>query len=187
MPYASFHERFPEIAEKETRAITVLNNPELPNDTYGLTEAYCDELECNCRRVFFNVISFKQKKLLATIAFGWEHEKYYAKWMGDNDPRTIKDLKGPALNLASPQSKLAPALLNQIKVVLKDRNYIERLKRHYKLFKNDIKKENQKRIKQRKTVDSKYDVLPSFPQVGRNDPCPCGSGKKYKKCCLTDS
>ena len=22
------------------------------------------------------------------------------------------------------------------------------------------------------------------PQVGRNDPCPCGSGNKYKKCCL---
>ena len=21
------------------------------------------------------------------------------------------------------------------------------------------------------------------PAVGRNDPCPCGSGKKYKKCC----
>ena len=20
------------------------------------------------------------------------------------------------------------------------------------------------------------------PKVGRNDPCPCGSGKKYKKC-----
>jgi len=23
-----------------------------------------------------------------------------------------------------------------------------------------------------------------IPKVGRNDPCPCGSGKKYKKCCL---
>ncbi len=23
-----------------------------------------------------------------------------------------------------------------------------------------------------------------FRDVGRNDPCPCGSGKKYKKCCL---
>lgn len=22
------------------------------------------------------------------------------------------------------------------------------------------------------------------PAVGRNDPCPCGSGKKHKKCCL---
>ena len=24
----------------------------------------------------------------------------------------------------------------------------------------------------------------SLPTVGRNEPCPCGSGKKYKKCCL---
>jgi uncharacterized protein YecA (UPF0149 family) len=22
------------------------------------------------------------------------------------------------------------------------------------------------------------------PKVGRNDPCTCGSGKKYKKCCI---
>ncbi|WP_181942728.1 SEC-C metal-binding domain-containing protein, partial [Klebsiella pneumoniae] len=21
-------------------------------------------------------------------------------------------------------------------------------------------------------------------KIGRNDPCPCGSGKKYKQCCL---
>jgi hypothetical protein len=25
---------------------------------------------------------------------------------------------------------------------------------------------------------------PAMGKVGRNDPCPCGSGKKYKKCCL---
>ena len=23
-------------------------------------------------------------------------------------------------------------------------------------------------------------------KIGRNDPCPCGSGKKYKKCCLAN-
>jgi SWIM/SEC-C metal-binding protein len=22
------------------------------------------------------------------------------------------------------------------------------------------------------------------PRIGRNDPCPCGSGKKFKKCCV---
>lgn len=22
------------------------------------------------------------------------------------------------------------------------------------------------------------------PKIGRNDACPCGSGKKYKKCCM---
>ena len=26
-------------------------------------------------------------------------------------------------------------------------------------------------------------MRPAVPTVGRNDPCPCGSGKKYKKCC----
>lgn len=24
---------------------------------------------------------------------------------------------------------------------------------------------------------------PARPKVGRNEPCPCGSGKKYKRCC----
>ncbi|MBT8492606.1 MAG: SEC-C domain-containing protein, partial [Deltaproteobacteria bacterium] len=26
-------------------------------------------------------------------------------------------------------------------------------------------------------------VVKDSPKVGRNSPCPCGSGKKYKKCC----
>lgn len=26
-------------------------------------------------------------------------------------------------------------------------------------------------------------VVRQAPKVGRNDPCPCGSGKKHKKCC----
>jgi SWIM/SEC-C metal-binding protein len=25
------------------------------------------------------------------------------------------------------------------------------------------------------------------PKVGRNEPCPCGSGKKFKKCCSAAS
>jgi hypothetical protein len=28
-------------------------------------------------------------------------------------------------------------------------------------------------------------VVNPYRNVGRNDPCPCGSGKKFKKCCLT--
>ena len=30
---------------------------------------------------------------------------------------------------------------------------------------------------------SKPEASPETPKVGRNEPCPCGSGKKYKKCC----
>ena len=35
-----------------------------------------------------------------------------------------------------------------------------------------------------KDIPSSQPVHRSEPRVGRNDPCPCGSGKKYKKCCL---
>lgn len=30
----------------------------------------------------------------------------------------------------------------------------------------------------------RLEPIKSAPKVGRNDPCPCGSGKKYKRCCL---
>ncbi|QMS84513.1 SEC-C metal-binding domain-containing protein [Candidatus Xianfuyuplasma coldseepsis] len=30
---------------------------------------------------------------------------------------------------------------------------------------------------------AEYNQLPKPHKVGRNDPCQCGSGKKYKKCC----
>jgi preprotein translocase subunit SecA len=30
----------------------------------------------------------------------------------------------------------------------------------------------------------KQPVKRSEKKIKRNDPCPCGSGKKYKKCCM---
>ncbi|MBR6402550.1 MAG: SEC-C domain-containing protein [Eubacterium sp.] len=41
-------------------------------------------------------------------------------------------------------------------------------------------KEKQKELY--KTEKTSHTVVKA-PKVGRNDPCPCGSGKKYKKCC----
>jgi len=32
--------------------------------------------------------------------------------------------------------------------------------------------------------ENKSKPIISEKKIGRNDPCPCGSGKKYKKCCL---
>ena len=29
-----------------------------------------------------------------------------------------------------------------------------------------------------------HTVVRAGPKTGRNDPCPCGSGKKYKHCCI---
>jgi uncharacterized protein len=33
-----------------------------------------------------------------------------------------------------------------------------------------------------KSLGPKVGTVRKAPEPGRNDPCPCGSGKKYKKC-----
>jgi hypothetical protein len=35
------------------------------------------------------------------------------------------------------------------------------------------------------SFDERQPVVNLFKKVGRNEPCPCGSGRKFKKCCLT--
>jgi hypothetical protein len=30
---------------------------------------------------------------------------------------------------------------------------------------------------------NKAEPIQAAPKTGRNDPCPCGSGRKFKKCC----
>jgi preprotein translocase subunit SecA len=47
-------------------------------------------------------------------------------------------------------------------------------------------KEQKKEQEVQKNTTTKVEKEPQkriAPKVGRNDPCPCGSGKKFKKCC----
>ena len=46
--------------------------------------------------------------------------------------------------------------------------------KYKEMFIDHILKENQE-LKKPKPIEAK--------KIPRNDPCPCGSGKKYKKCC----
>ncbi|MCF7977213.1 MAG: DUF1186 domain-containing protein [Chromatiaceae bacterium] len=53
-------------------------------------------------------------------------------------------------------------------------------------------KAQQKALQERASLRAAAPPQPARPsspaksvKVGRNDPCPCGSGKKYKKCCLS--
>lgn len=175
MFYQPFNERYPAIAEAETRCLLVFNDPELPTDKYALIEAYCNEPGCDCRRVIFNVHARDRGEIVAVITYGWEKISFYEKWLGFHDAEVLHELKGPALNTASIQSELSYILLDRIKIVLQDRNYVERLKRHYTMFKKAVESERPSR---NKSIVKDYGE-----RINRNAPCPCGSGLKYKKCC----
>jgi hypothetical protein len=142
MPYVLLHDHLPQVAERETRTVTVLGeNPwGLPRAQYSLLEMYCDELECDCRRVFLYVVSSSRKGLEVVIAYGWETPEFYARWLKDDDPELVSELMGPVLNLGSPETALAPSILRMVQdLVLQDEAYVGRLRGHYVMFKRHLK------------------------------------------------
>jgi len=108
MNFAPFHSRFPEMAEAETRVLTILRHDKIPAGEYALLESYCERPGCDCRRVILSVVSRRQQQTLAVIAYGWEDKAFYRRWLSDDDPKLIREVKGPALNRMSRQSPLAP-------------------------------------------------------------------------------
>ena len=149
MPYELFYNFYPDLAERETRTL-ILPQPRggLPADAYGLLEMYCNEPGCDCRRVFFMVVGERHEEPLAYVAYGWESREFYARWMHSDAPEDIAELQGPILNLASPQSKYAPALLRLIEsVLLANPAYIERLKRHYRMVRERGRWEGPARVR----------------------------------------
>jgi len=53
------------------------------------------------------------------------------------------------------------------------------------LLKVELKQRTDSSIQAAKNnQNTKYQIQNTKHKVGRNDPCPCGSGKKWKKCCM---
>ncbi len=164
MGYEPFIERFGELGWKETRSATVFENNQygLPPDQYGLLEAYCNDENCDCRRVFFNIASRKRNEIIAVVTYGWETEAFYRKWFGGSESSCIavKEMTGLGLNSASQQSKFAPAALKLVKELLQDPNYVARIKRHYKMFKETV---DGKPIKM--SVPDEISAIPELPRI----------------------
>ena len=134
---APFVSRFPELAAHETRTITLLEaHAGLPAGEYGFLELYCNEPTCDCRRVLLQVCRANQPdKVLATIHYGWESEDFYARWL-HGDREGAREMASASLDPLNPQSRFSAVLLEVFRgVILQDRAYIARLRRHYRMFK----------------------------------------------------
>jgi len=197
MPMELFYHRFPEIAERETRTIKVLRKGAripLPENEYGFTEFYCNEKGCDCRRVMIRVMTPDSMESLATINMGFDSDRSEA---------------GPFLDPLSPQSPYADTLMQCfLDEINNDHAYLVRLQRHYVVFKEKVEGHPYRGrpfeapgsvVRTKKDPGPLLDLLEALvsrtrpdaipvrrpsKKIGRNDRCPCGSGKKYKNCCL---
>src|SRR5438045_9155529 len=69
-----FNSLYPDVAKAETRSLTTRGYPGVPDDEYGLIEAYCPDPGCDCRRVMLNVVSRRQQAHIATISYGFDRD-----------------------------------------------------------------------------------------------------------------
>ena len=142
MPYVPFYQYLPAIAQMETRVITLpsaRNEFGLPAGEYAFVESFCDE--CDCRRVFFNVINRDFKEPVAVITWGWENKNFYIKWFGSDDEDAIREMMGSSLSMMSKQSAISLKVLEMFNKLLVTNNaYTSRVKKHYDLFRNALKK-----------------------------------------------
>jgi hypothetical protein len=141
---------------------------ELHEGKYALIELYCDNPECCCNGGLIQVLnidddgSFRNPdSILALINFSW-----------GNKPNKSWKI---CLHDESPKTSIAKILLKCFKTELKkDKSYANSLVRHYQMIKGQAKY-----ISNEQSASSSKDI-----KIRRNEPCPCGSGKKYKNCCL---
>lgn len=136
---------------------------ELANDKeYVIFEHYCVSPTCDCKNLVADIqeIGPNHKatgKSVATIYYDWSSSE------------TNCD---PILHNESPNNKIALDLLAVYKKHVHQAGYLTRIKTQYA------------KIKAFASDDQTQPILNHQKNIGRNDPCPCGSGKKYKKCCL---
>jgi uncharacterized protein len=55
---------------------------------------------------------------------------------------------------------------------------------HCRPFVEELVALRQREALERQTLPSPAVREKAHFKVGRNDPCPCGSGRKYKRCCM---
>lgn len=100
------------------------------------------------------------------------------------------------MNFTTEAAKNFPEVLSNLLLFLETEGHIKNgtaltatVKENNRQFQKSIPKKEKatkgKKQAVRKTTSKKKTIKKPVSEikVGRNDPCPCGSGKKYKKCC----
>lgn len=137
---------------------------ELTDDKeYIIFEHYCANPACDCKKLVADIQEMGPDgepigTPSAIISYDWS----------SNETSCY-----PTLMDASPRTKTALDLLRVYDKHIHQPEYLLRIKNQYKKIKELALQKQQGRFR-----SSKKDV-------GRNDLCPCGSNKKYKKCCLS--
>jgi tetratricopeptide (TPR) repeat protein len=169
--------------EKRSECIAFLED--MLNDFYDHREQYEDIIDIELNgAIVSDLIELNAEESYPTI------EKLYAAYMlADDMAGDLSEIKKALSDVKSTfYFDKIPTIYDDYQMVVKwnspmpDEEHAEMLA---KIAKNEEEMKENKRIIAEKESELKQLMAQQksgIPKVGRNDPCPCGSGKKYKKC-----
>lgn len=184
MGLADIQEKLNEERKREKRLVHVTNALSRDfldsGDVRKKTKSYRDTAEYVTKSLL-DYLFFKQHKELREI-----HKDHVDAFMLDFAPRKMK--------FTTTTAKQVPEIMEAFLTFLESAGHINNgielaasAKKQSSAFLKSIPREktSRKKTTAKKSTSQKKPVKKKIPEVkvGRNDPCPCGSGKKYKKCC----
>lgn len=116
--------------------------------------------------------------LLQIIDTAWKQNLYELDQLQNSVSLRGYAQKDPLIEYQKESYKLYSAMMNRIRDLMV--SYIFRLQLPPR--RTAAERAQQAAAKNPNNTDQ----TPAKKHIGRNDPCPCGSGKKYKKCCGAD-
>jgi hypothetical protein len=131
----------------------------LEGKSYMVLDQYCLQPSCPCRDITISLIHIDPENK--------DNNEYHSVGLNYRDKKW-SELDATASSL--PLSAVRSAFEEQIS------DLYEKLPARHAKIKAIYRHCQKKEFAARQVV--------STARIGRNDPCPCGSGKKYKKCCL---
>lgn len=135
MPVIQFNLVCPDIAAKETKALGVTNDKEIPDGAYQFEEMFCDNPQCDCREAIIVVYEQKLGSVpLATIRYDLKA----AELLRDASGLCPTCRSGAELLPDGDQTEIAEPLLDLFVECLAKNNYAQTLARHYKMFKASV-------------------------------------------------
>lgn len=154
------------------RFIELESHPSLPDGKYEFLESYCTEPTCDCCKTILEIKHNGQS--VGSVDYGWETLKFYKKWaLGDSE--MAREMVGVNINPFAEFKLNCNELLDLIEDLM-DKKWTNTIKQNYRKFRREIKSQH---------AQSKLVLTSKEPS--RNASCPCGSGKKYKRCCINET
>ncbi len=171
-----------DIAEDKREELTRDSFKEIITD--GVMRVYNDMDEVLFNKEGLNMRHAESALLLRVVTAHWQHYNEEVEQVKQGIGLRSIGQRDPLTEFRLEAGQMFDDSIHKIKLATASNIFASDIRRHLAIKKYSEEAYSNMSLSGETKAKAKNDATPaSNKKVGRNDPCPCGSGLKYKKCC----